>query len=177
MEEAFGVVAGAAGKVGSAVNAVTPVVKPFAERVVSAATPLGEAAGKYAERTILPVAAQGAKAAEGVAGQALTSAGTAIKAQGIDIEPAQGALASAASFVVDAASGAAPALSDFADFLTTASPTDLVEVAVGAAAVYFLTPVLLKVWGFLTHCLPHCDRVPLCGHVCQTDETRRMMMG
>lgn len=113
------------------------------EKVGSAAAPVGEAAVKYAERTIAPVAAEATKAAEGAAGQALLSAEDAIKAQGVDLQPVESAFSAAAGAVTTAAAAAAPAVTDFADFLANASPTDLVEVAAGAGAVYFLAPALL----------------------------------
>ena len=67
-----------------------------------------------------------------------------IRDRGIDIQPAESAVSQAAGLVVDAATGLAPLASKFADFLTTASPTDLVEVGAGAGAAYLLAPLLLK---------------------------------
>ena len=53
----------------------------------------------------------------------------------------------AAGAVGAAASSVLPSVDDVTGFLTTASPTELAEVAGGAAAIYLLSPVLLGVLG------------------------------
>ena len=69
---------------------MTPVVKPLAERAVSAATPVVKAGADYAGRAAGPIVSDAASKVSGAASGAANSAGAAIKAQGIDVEPAVG---------------------------------------------------------------------------------------
>ena len=126
---------------------MTPVVKPLAERAVSAATPVVKAGVVGAGRAAGPIVSDAASKVSGAGCGAANSAGAAIKAQGIDVEPAVGIVGKAAGAVGAAASSVLPSVDDVTGFLTTASPTELAEVAGGAAAIYLLSPVLLGVLG------------------------------
>ena len=126
---------------------MTPVVKPLAERAVSAATPVVKAGADYVGRAAGPIVSDAASKVSGAASGAANSAGAAIKAQGIDVEPAVSIVGKAAGAVGAAASSVLPSVDDVTGFLTTASPTELAEVAGGAAAIYLLSPVLLGVLG------------------------------
>ena len=79
-----------------------PVVLPVAERAVKAVTPVGEAVGAYAGRAIVPAADEALKQASSASGQALSSADSALKAQGVDIAPAAKVFEEGAQIVFDA---------------------------------------------------------------------------
>ena len=84
----------------------------------------------------------------GAAGQALSGVEGAIKAKGIDVEPVAGVVGKAGAAATEfASSSIAPAITDFGDFLSTASPTELAEVAFVAGGAYLLAPALLGAVG------------------------------
>ena len=84
----------------------------------------------------------------GAAGQAISGVEGAIKAKGIDVEPVAGVVGKAGAAATDfASSSIAPAITDFGDFLSTASPTELAEVAFVAGGAYLLAPALLGAVG------------------------------
>ena len=125
-------------------NEAAPVVVPAAERAVKAVAPIGEAVGAYAQRELAPVADEALKAASSAGAQAVTSAGGALKAQGVDVAPAVQVVSSGAS---TAYSVAKPALEKTAEFLSTASPTELAQTAGELFLAYLLLPVVFKLAG------------------------------
>lgn len=148
MESALDVAADVAGKVAVAGKSAADVAAPVVERAAVAAKPIGEAGLRYAERTVGPVANDAASKVTGAAGQAISGVEGAIKAKGIDVEPVAGVVGKAGAVAADfASSSVAPAITDFGDFLSTASPTELVEVAAVAGGAYLLAPALLGVVG------------------------------
>ena len=122
---------------------MTPVVKPIAERAVEAAAPVVKAGVDYAGRAAGPIVSDAASKVSGAAGSAASAAGDAIKARGFDVEPVAGVVGKGVSAVAGAASSVLPSVDDVTGFLTTATPTELAEVAGGALAVYLLSPAIL----------------------------------
>ena len=148
MESALDVAADVAGKVAVAGQSAADAAAPVVERAAVAAKPIGEAGLRYAERTVGPVANDAASKVTGAAGQAISGVEGAIKAKGIDVEPVAGVVGKAGAVAADfASSSVAPAITDFGGFLSTASPTELVEVAAAAGGAYLLAPALLGVVG------------------------------
>ena len=148
MESALDVAADVAGKVAVAGKSAADIAAPVVERAAVAAKPIGEAGLRYAERTVGPVANDAASKVTGAAGQAISGVEGAIKAKGIDVEPVAGVVGKAGAVAADfASSSVAPAITDFGGFLSTASPTELVEVAAAAGGAYLLAPALLGVVG------------------------------
>jgi len=123
-------------------NEAAPVVLPAAERAVKAVQPIGEAVGSYAQRELAPVAGEALKAASSAGAQVVSSAGGALKAQGVDVAPAVQVVSSGAS---TAYSLAKPALDKTAEFLSTASPTELAQTGGELFLAYLLLPVVFKV--------------------------------
>lgn len=143
VESALNVAADAAGKAVDAATAAGKVVAPVAERAAQAAKPIGEAGLKYAERTIAPIANDALSKVTAAEQSALSGAGAAIKAKGIDVDPALGAAKTVAGVAAEKAQEAVPVVTGFVDYLQTATPTELAEVAVAAGAIYLAVPVVL----------------------------------
>ena len=142
VESALNVAADAAGKAVDAAAAAGKVVAPVAERAARA-KPIGEAGLKYAERTIAPIANDALSKVTAAEQSALSGAGAAIKAKGIDVDPALGAAKTVAGVAAEKAQEAVPVVTGFVDYLQTATPTELAEVAVAAGAIYLAVPVVL----------------------------------
>lgn len=118
-----------------------PVVLPVAERAVKAVAPVGEAFGAYAGRAIVPAAGEALKQASSASGQALSSADSALKAQGVDVAPAAKIVEEGAQIVFDAA---VPIAQQIADYLANASGEELATTAGELFLAYLLAPVVFK---------------------------------
>jgi rhodanese-related sulfurtransferase len=119
------------------------VAAPVVSRAADAARPVADAGVKYVERTAGPVANDLAGKAAQTASGAAATASDAIKARGIDLDPAAGAAKTAAGFAADKAADLAPSVASFGDFLQTATPVELVQTAGAAGALYLLAPAAL----------------------------------
>ena len=143
VENAINVAADAVGKAADVAGKAAEVAAPVVNRAVDAARPVGEAGLRYAERTVGPVANDLVGKASSAAASAVGQAGAAIKSKGIDLDPAAGAAKQVAGFASDKATELTPTVTGFADYLSTATPVELVQVAGAAGALYVLAPVLL----------------------------------
>ena len=143
VENAINVAADAAGKAAEVAGKAAEVAAPVVSRAAEAARPVADAGVKYVERTAGPVANDLAGKAAQTASGAAATASDAIKARGIDLDPAAGAAKTAAGFAADKAADLAPSVASFGDFLQTATPVELVQTAGAAGALYLLAPAAL----------------------------------
>ena len=143
VENAINVAADAVGKAAEVAGKAAEVASPVVSRAVDAARPVADAGVKYVERTAGPVASELVGKATGAASGAASQVSGAIKAKGIDLDPAAGAAKTAAGFAADKATELAPTVVSFGDFLQTATPVELVQTAGAAGALYLLAPAVL----------------------------------
>jgi hypothetical protein len=70
----------------------------------------------------------------------------ALAASGIDVRQLEESANSASRTVGEATKVATPTLTKIVNFLTTSSPETLGKVALAAVAIYFLTPIAVKLF-------------------------------
>ena len=116
------------------------MASPLARRALEAARPVADAGVKYVERAAGPIANEIVGKASEAASGAVNGAGAAIKAKGIDLDPAAGAAKRVAAFAIDQVNELTPTLTGFGDFLSTATPVELVQTAGVAGALFVSAP-------------------------------------